>query len=364
MGNYLRVVMTHFPKKFKWQLECIFIGIAILMRTFHSSKEKRLYARKIAHMPLPESPIFIVGHPRSGTTHLHNLLSQDPQFGTAKMKHAALPWDFLDSFSIWIHLVESNVPETRRFDKVTLGKDTSQEEEMALGNMGNICSYYSLYFPQSAQKEYRRAILLEGVSVKEKEDFAQRYCYFLKKLMLDGNEGKRLLLKNPANTGARIGFLKKLFPRAQFIHIYRNPFEVFVSMINNVKKTLPIWNLQPYSEDPIEKDILENYVLMYQRFFKEADLLARDDLYQLSFENLERDPVAEIKKIYEQLNLSGFDVARPSIEDYCQELTGYEKNNHSISERQMDLIRHKWAFTLKHWGYDLPPSLTIRNDIG
>lgn len=124
--------------------------------------------------------------------------------------------------------------------------------------------------------------------------------------------------------------------------------------------------MQSYNEDLIEENILENYVLMYQRFFKEADLLAKDDLYQLSFENLEHNLVAEIKKIYEQLNLSGFDVARPSIEDYCQEITAYEKNNHShsISQRQIDLVRHKWAFTLKHWGYNLPSSLTIRDDIG
>ena len=237
MGNYLRIVIAHFPKKFKWQLECLLIGIAILLRTFHSSKEKRLYARKIAHISLPEAPLFIVGHPRSGTTHLHHLLSQDLQFGMAKMKHTALPWNFLDPSSIWVYFMESSLAEKRRFDKIPLGKDTPQAEEMALGNMGNICSYYSLYFPQSAQKEYRRAILLEGVSAKEKEKFAQSYCYFLKKLMMDGNEGKRLLLKNPANTGARIGFLKKLFPRAQFIHIYRNPFDVFVSIIHSIKKT-------------------------------------------------------------------------------------------------------------------------------
>lgn len=33
--------------------------------------------RAIASQPLHPQPVFILGHPRTGTTHLHNLLSQD-----------------------------------------------------------------------------------------------------------------------------------------------------------------------------------------------------------------------------------------------------------------------------------------------
>ena len=42
---------------------------------------------------LSEPPIFLVGHWRSGTTHLHNLMSRDPQFGFLKFSETAMPLD-------------------------------------------------------------------------------------------------------------------------------------------------------------------------------------------------------------------------------------------------------------------------------
>lgn len=41
------------------------------------------YARATAAQQLHAEPLFILGHPRTGTTHLHNLLSLDPAFAHA-----------------------------------------------------------------------------------------------------------------------------------------------------------------------------------------------------------------------------------------------------------------------------------------
>lgn len=38
-----------------------------------------LYGRAIAAQRLHEQPLIILGHPRTGTTHIHNLLALDPQ---------------------------------------------------------------------------------------------------------------------------------------------------------------------------------------------------------------------------------------------------------------------------------------------
>ena len=44
---------------------------------------RMLYGRKVAQQPLHPEPVFILGHPRTGTTHLHNLLAMDPRFAYA-----------------------------------------------------------------------------------------------------------------------------------------------------------------------------------------------------------------------------------------------------------------------------------------
>ena len=39
-----------------------------------------IYGKRINETEIDEAPVFIIGHWRSGTTHLHNLLSLDSQF--------------------------------------------------------------------------------------------------------------------------------------------------------------------------------------------------------------------------------------------------------------------------------------------
>ena len=47
-----------------------------------------LYRHAVAAQLLHPEPIFILGHPRSGTTHMHNLLSLDPRLAFATTFHA------------------------------------------------------------------------------------------------------------------------------------------------------------------------------------------------------------------------------------------------------------------------------------
>ena len=68
---------------------------SVLARIPFYQFERLIHARAINDLELPSDPIFIIGHWRSGTTHLHNLFSQDPQFGSINFLQTALPWDFI-----------------------------------------------------------------------------------------------------------------------------------------------------------------------------------------------------------------------------------------------------------------------------
>ena len=57
--------------------------------------EKARVARRLAKAPPMPAPVFIVGHWRSGTTHLYNVLSRSAAFGWVPPFAAGLPWDFL-----------------------------------------------------------------------------------------------------------------------------------------------------------------------------------------------------------------------------------------------------------------------------
>lgn len=57
----------------------LFISLLSVFNSFLACIEHVLYNSAIYCTDLPDDPIFIIGHPRTGTTLLHNLLSSDTQ---------------------------------------------------------------------------------------------------------------------------------------------------------------------------------------------------------------------------------------------------------------------------------------------
>ena len=57
--------------------------------------ERLKFKKTIDNTEIASPPIFILGHWRSGTTHLHNVMCQDPQFGYVTMLQAMFPKSFM-----------------------------------------------------------------------------------------------------------------------------------------------------------------------------------------------------------------------------------------------------------------------------
>ncbi len=64
-------------------------------------------------LPPMEPPLFIVGHWRSGTTHLFNILGESPRFQTISPVTTGLPWDFLVLGRLLKSLLEKTIPGAR-----------------------------------------------------------------------------------------------------------------------------------------------------------------------------------------------------------------------------------------------------------
>ena len=71
--------------------------------------------RRSAPMP---PPLFIVGHWRSGTTHLYNVLSRSPAFGYVPPIATGLPWDMLGLARLLRPLLERALPPERFVDSL------------------------------------------------------------------------------------------------------------------------------------------------------------------------------------------------------------------------------------------------------
>jgi len=299
---------------------------------------------------LPSPPLFLVGHWRSGTTHLHNLLSQDPQFAYLNMIHTTLPWVCLTKFSPVRKLIEAVLPEKRGMDEMDLGVELPQEEEMALSCLNDLSFCKSYYFPQQMEEHFRRAVLFEGVTQEELDAFESAYRYLLKKVSYARGGDKRLLLKNPASTG-RLRFLDQAFPGASFISIVRHPDEVYGSMERLWAYLTEAMSWQSVVGIDFKAATLRNYRLIMQRYLEERKHIDRSRLVEVRFEDLVERPIEVLETIYARLGIGGYEASRPLFENYLKSVRSYRQNQYALSPEESEQVRKDWDFAFDVWGY-------------
>jgi omega-hydroxy-beta-dihydromenaquinone-9 sulfotransferase len=160
-------------------------------------------------------------------------------------------------------------------------------------------------------------------------------------------------LKSPANT-ARIRLLLELFPDARFVHIHRNPYDVFQSIRHTYDKVTPWINLQRPEFDGLDERILRQNREAYDAFFEERFLIPKERFHELSFAALEADPVGQVRAIYDGLGLPDFGYVEPRLRRYVESLAGYRKNTFpELSAQERHRIAREWRRCFDEWGYPL-----------
>ncbi|MBD3189660.1 MAG: sulfotransferase [Candidatus Heimdallarchaeota archaeon] len=339
---------------FKVGFKHILKALAITILTFFFSPlillEKLLFQKKIKKVSINRPPVFIIGHWRSGTTHLHNMLSKDESFVYPTIIEAIFPSIFLASRGIISFLVNIFLPKTRPQDKVKMNLSLPQEHEYALAALSLYSPFIGLLFPNN-RDSYLKYCSFEGVSKEEQKEWESIFLYYLKKLLWK-KKTKQLLLKSPIDT-YRIKILLKLFPNAKFIHIYRNPYEVFFSSKNLYRKNGKIVFLQT-PKDSLDSFIFKMYVTMYDQFYEEIKGIPKGNFIELSYEELTSDRLKTLEKIYRKLSLPGFKQAKKHFISYIETITNYQKKTYTISLADKKRIYSHWHMTIDRWGYEKP----------
>jgi omega-hydroxy-beta-dihydromenaquinone-9 sulfotransferase len=309
------------------------------------------YNSKINKTELTYPPVFIIGHWRSGTTFLHELLSKDPQFCHVSLWNTLLPDSFLVLEPIKKFLSKF-LPTKRPMDDIAVEIDGPYEDEAALAVLCPWSFFHCLYFPRNAEEQYLKSIHFQGLSSEEIGQWKQTYQRFIKTVSY-ANQGKRLLSKNPPHT-ARIAVLRELFPNACFIHIYRSPYSVYLSTKKMRRNVLDILALQHHSEEDIEQQVIANYVRLMNSYFEQKENIPKDKLIEIRYEDLIADPMKHVKKIYTTLKLPGFETAKPEIEKHLAQQAEYKTNKYSIDKKIIQQVNESWMFTVDRWKYSPP----------
>lgn len=323
-------------------------GISVLNQGLRAACRMK-YGRQIRDIEIAEDPLFIVGHWRSGTTMLHEMLIKDERFTYATTYDVFAAPHFLSFAGMLKSMVGWTLPKKRPMDNMATGWDYPQEDEFALAVLGAGSPYTSLIaFPNSPPKDLD-FLDLHNVSESERNHWKSVFVDFLKCLTV--REQKRIVLKSPTHT-ARVRTLLELFPKAQFLHITRDPYTIFPSSMHLWRRLGRVHGFQVPRNEHLQERVLTMFEKMYESFEADKSLLGQGQYHQLRYEDLVADPVGQIRGAYEILSLGGFDRIEPGLQSYVEKTKGYRPNKYEIDDELRAEIARRWAIYFDTYGYE------------
>jgi hypothetical protein len=276
-----------------------------------------------------KSPIFIIGHARSGTTLLHRLMSRD-----AERFSSFLLWEL----SFPSLLQKKVIRWCAAFDRRRLGglleKRVRAWEERKFGSTRHI-HFMSLTEPEEddgiltyscasgawiVRLPYMGELDFYHVDRRPVRDRRRLMTYYRecvrRQLCLNGGD-KIHLSKNPTFAG-RVASLIETFPDARFVVPFRNPYETIPSLLKLMKVA---WAMRKWSDAEMQRSLRILAEQSYHTYEYPLEVLARHAETPraiVDYEDLVAQPKRTIEKIYSELGL-------PMTEEYERMLAAQQE---------------------------------------
>lgn len=319
-----------------------------LSNTFFRWVQHGLYNNRINDVKLQHPPLFVLGHWRTGTTLLHELLILDDRFSTPTTHDCFMPCHSLVSERFFKEYLGFLMPNKRPMDNMAAGWDRPQEDEFALCLLGEPSTYTDIAFPNRPPLS-PGALDLSGLTPREKAHWKRTLERFVKTLAV--RDPRRLVLKSPPHT-ARIPELLELFPDAKFVHIRRDPYTLFASTMNLWMSLAKSHGLQtPRGGEQLEEKVYREFRTITERYLATKDMIPAGHLVEVRYEEFVKDLVGGMQHVYDGLQLDDFETVQPKIEAYAARTRTYETNKYTMTDSQRAAITTRWGDLIAKLGY-------------
>jgi hypothetical protein len=311
---------------------------------------------RIDHRP---GVVVILGYARSGTTHLHYLLSCDPQFYTPRWAQCLAPQGFILSWTFLRLFLVPFMSNRRLMDDMAFGPEWPAEDEFAVNNWCVASGIPGRLILPRLHAHYRRFHFLRGLSGDEYRRWRAHEFAFLKKLTwLAG--GRALLLKSPSHT-ARVKELADLFAPssaregARFIHISRAPDAVVRSNVAMLERA-GVYHLQR-GLDPaqIRESVTAELAETIAAYADQSARLPPDSLVEIRYEDLLADPIGQVRRAYRRLGLRFSDDFEARLVRYLHVVREYRaKHGGDTRGEEGGPIDPRLEPLVRRFGHDRP----------
>ena len=291
--------------------------------------------------------MFVVGHWRTGTTLLHNLLALDRE-------SFAYPTNFQCLFpTVCLALSDQGafarsfgwrLPPTRPQDNVPWNLRTPQEDELVYLPEGGFNYFHeSMIFPRTTP--FARERLLLDSNDGSTREITTRFFRKLRFL-----HGRRLVAKSPGHA-FRLPTLAALFPRSRYVVVVRRPQDVVLSMMHMKSVFRRHASLQGPHAESVEwtAGFLGFYASVLRTHLAR---LAPDTHVLVRYEDLVRDPVAAVRAIYRHLDVPYRDRYDSALRAEVESLRHFRPTRYALSPAARELAEHHSREVSDAWGYE------------
>ena len=281
--------------------------INLLFRTIDEIIFFRYRAVKI------KQPVFIVANPRSGTTYLHQLMTNDDRYAYMKLAFTIFPSVSFAKLYQLIAFIDRKTGRPmswlmKKMEAVFFGgwknihplAFNKAEEDEAIYTLALTSPAVLLVFPFLQQ--VKENWLLDDEPENVKTRMMNYYENCVKRFMYAEGKDKIYLAKNVMSSG-RINSLLSRFADAKVIYIARNPYDALPSFISMFAVMYPTHTPHMKDDDAAKKAWALLGIAFYKHLNEARKNIAANDLCELKYDDLVAEPVHTIEKVYTKLQL-------------------------------------------------------------
>jgi hypothetical protein len=245
------------------------------------------------------APIMIVGMPRTGTTHLHNLMASDPALRSLPYWESVYPVPGPDD----AHAPGETDPRIARIDMAMAGQDLMVphmkrmhemttwhvHEEIHLLAIAGSTMLFDCFAPIPTWRAYYKA--------QDQTPYYEELKTYLKVLSFLRPAGDRWVLKSPQHL-EQLPVVAKVFPDATFVLTHRDPVSITASFCTMVAYTARLsqqrMDLARYGA--YWGGIIEDFLTACDR---DRDALPAAQSIDITFDEFMADDIAAVRRIYD-----------------------------------------------------------------
>jgi hypothetical protein len=279
-------------------------------------------------------PVFIVGLPRTGTTHLHGIVSQDPR------NRAPLTWEVMYPAARGARDVETAAVRARTTSRLDwanrlapefvrihpIGADLPQECIAIHAQIFMGIQFHTTHAVPSYQNWFER----------DSQNLAYDFHRYMLQHLQTQRPGDRWVLKAPGHLFGLAALLRR-YPNAKIVHTHRDPLRVMASMASHATVLRRAFS-DAAEPRQIAKDWADRWALALDTFLAARDRAPAAQFLDVHYESIESKPLETVERVYDFLRWPLGEESRAAMQRF---LDANPKDKHGA---------HR--YTLEQFGFD------------